>query len=516
MDVQTLFFAIALSSGVFGVLLIALERWTPRDDRLAFMAFGFLLLSVGAWLQVARGVVPPWLSIGVGNAVALVGLSYQLWSVMAVTGRPIAQRVRVGGIVGLCALTVVAVALPAPWPTVVASAAYGGIFAAAAVALLTWDGGNRTARYLVAALFLIDAGLYVWRAAQVVTGSPTALFVSQGAPQGGLTVPVVLYAMLLLTTLTTGFGVLLFIKRQSDQSLERAMAELTATLSTLPTGVLIVREGLIERANPAVAEMVGSSPSALKGTQAQLLHADATSLDGIVSALFGGPEPGHYSGEVELLRTDGTTFWALLEAGVVGSGDRAVVAVTDISEMKRLQGELVRRADFDALTGLPSRGSFLASAQAEVKRARRSLQPLAVAVIDLDRLKDINDTGGHAAGDAALQRVAAACTETFRETDLVGRVGGDEFIAVLPDSTLAQAAAACERLLGAVRQSPLMAQDFWIDLGVSVGVVQMQPDEDLDALIARADGAMYRAKAAGGGRVTGAEAHDEDAGNPPR
>ena len=99
-----------------------------------------------------------------------------------------------------------------------------------------------------------------------------------------------------------------------------------------------------------------------------------------------------------------------------------------------------------------------------MKRARRSLQPLAVAVIDLDRLKDINDTGGHAAGDAALQRVAAACTETFRETDLVGRVGGDEFIAVLPDSTLAQAAAACERLLGAVRQSPLMAQDFWIDL----------------------------------------------------
>lgn len=186
MDVQTLFFAIALSSGVFGVLLIAMERWTPRDDRLAFMAFGFLLLSAGAWLQVARGVIPPWLSIGVGNAVALVGLSYQLWTVLAVTGRPIPQRVRIGGIVALCGLTAVAVALPAPWPSVVASAVYGSIFAAAAVALLTWTGGKRVVRSLVAALFLADAALYAWRAADVLTGAPPVLFTSQGRPRAAV------------------------------------------------------------------------------------------------------------------------------------------------------------------------------------------------------------------------------------------------------------------------------------------------------------------------------------------
>ena len=104
--------------------------------------------------------------------------------------------------------------------------------------------------------------------------------------------PVVLYAMLLLTTLTTGFRGAAVHQAAIGSKPGTGDGRTHRHLEHIAHGVLIVREGLIERANPAVAEMVGSSPSALKGTQAQLLHADATSLDGIVSALFGEPSRG--------------------------------------------------------------------------------------------------------------------------------------------------------------------------------------------------------------------------------
>jgi diguanylate cyclase (GGDEF)-like protein len=167
-------------------------------------------------------------------------------------------------------------------------------------------------------------------------------------------------------------------------------------------------------------------------------------------------------------------------------GHKKAIALTE---------ELQRMATTDALTGLPNRRSLMASMELEVARAERSGRPLALALLDVDRFKTINDAHGHPAGDAVLQAVADELLRVTRAGDLLGRFGGEEFAIVMPDTNIEQARWACERLRKAIAARTMHYPNGTVGrVTISSGVALLAGEEGCDHLISRADGALYQAK----------------------
>jgi diguanylate cyclase (GGDEF)-like protein len=166
----------------------------------------------------------------------------------------------------------------------------------------------------------------------------------------------------------------------------------------------------------------------------------------------------------------------------------------------RQADELQRRLSTDPLTGLLDRRAFLAELDRENVRSRRYAQPLAVAVLDVDGLKTINDRGGHGAGDAALRAIGDAVRDGLRASDLGGRVGGDEFAVLAPESDEHAAVSLAERIRARAEAVRLPGA---LPLTVSIGLACVAPGRSwtADGILSRADRALYEAKRLGRNRV---------------
>jgi diguanylate cyclase (GGDEF)-like protein len=163
----------------------------------------------------------------------------------------------------------------------------------------------------------------------------------------------------------------------------------------------------------------------------------------------------------------------------------------------RREHELERRAMIDPLTGIANRRGIFDLLKREQDRARRTGAMTSVLMIDVDKFKRLNDELGHNVGDTALRQIAGALIREVRVVDQVGRIGGDEFLIVLPE-TGAEAAAALATRVSALRV-PLVTMDARAQrvVTVSVGVATMRPHETLEALVDRADHEMYRLRTTG-------------------
>jgi len=160
-----------------------------------------------------------------------------------------------------------------------------------------------------------------------------------------------------------------------------------------------------------------------------------------------------------------------------------------------------READFDAKTGLMALHALRRWSEGEFTRASRSGAPVSVLMIDLDHFRDVNTLHGHVVGDAALQHAARVVCTGRRVSDLCARYGGEEIVVVLPDTALASAAAAADRVLHELRSSPLQVGAAVLRLTASAGVAQWVAGDRLEDVIARADRALYEAKASGRDQV---------------
>ncbi|WP_341705702.1 GGDEF domain-containing protein, partial [Ferrovibrio sp.] len=174
------------------------------------------------------------------------------------------------------------------------------------------------------------------------------------------------------------------------------------------------------------------------------------------------------------------------------------------ADLERLR----RLAETDPLTGLLNRRAFLDAAARQVAYARRYDRALAVVVADIDHFKVVNDRHGHAAGDVAIRAVAGRLQQAVRDSDLVARFGGEEFVVLLMESDIAAAVSYAERVRGAIGGSPVdlgtdgNGRAAAVTLTVSLGCTVLgQDDRDVQDAIDRADGALYAAKAAGRNRV---------------
>jgi diguanylate cyclase (GGDEF)-like protein len=203
-------------------------------------------------------------------------------------------------------------------------------------------------------------------------------------------------------------------------------------------------------------------------------------------------------------------LWLL--AGSVGGLVGLFVAYRRVQLRERAaQSAIERLAHFDMLTGLPNRALLMDRLSQESARAKRGARPFAVLMLDLDGFKKVNDTWGHAAGDYVLKQVGSRSRACVRESDTIGRLGGDEFLAILPETSLEGAQGVAEKLREALR-APYDVPKATATLGASIGIaIFPQHGTDADDLQRAADAALYQSKREGKNRITVARTPRENA-----
>jgi diguanylate cyclase (GGDEF)-like protein/PAS domain S-box-containing protein len=206
----------------------------------------------------------------------------------------------------------------------------------------------------------------------------------------------------------------------------------------------------------------------------------------------------HSDGEVRYIQARARVYF-----DADGKPLRIVGTNEDITERELLKEKLEQQAQQDYLTGLSNRRHFMDQGQAELARAQRYGTPLSLLMLDIDRFKNINDTHGHKAGDIVLQRLSEIMRETLRSVDVIGRMGGEEFAILLPETDLKRATEVAERLRENVTHAQVALEATTpLQFTVSVGVSGMKgKDATLDILLNQADWALYEAKEGGRNKV---------------
>lgn len=266
-------------------------------------------------------------------------------------------------------------------------------------------------------------------------------------------------------------------------------------------GVIVLDDhGMISDINPAAARMFRARGDVL-GTQLDRMPVLANALSGVdlsrETPAFAFAIPG-----------SGAQIHVEISAHLLEdrSGRRvgSLIVARDVTTRVELEDELARLATTDPLTGVGNRRRFDERLTLEYDRALRSGRPLSLAIIDLDHLKEVNDAGGHRAGDDALRRVAEHMRTNVRRTDLVSRIGGDEFGVLLPETASAEAAMVLRRVADAVAQDRDATLAGHITVSIGLATIAASEHSATD-LVRQADDAMYRAKQAGRNRLDVAE-----------
>ena len=197
------------------------------------------------------------------------------------------------------------------------------------------------------------------------------------------------------------------------------------------------------------------------------------------------------------MSTDGLFALFAFETVIYVVGTAFVVVVTAKEHVALVHKTA---AMTDLLTGLFNRRAFLQTAHTLIAQRRRKSLPVSVLLFDLDKFKSINDRFGHAVGDDALKVFAATASASMRSTDVIGRLGGEEFAAIIPGNAV-EAGLVAERLRAAFQAAGVVISGHEIGATVSIGIASAIPPVEIEPLLARADAALYRAKHNGRNRV---------------
>ncbi|MGC9163568.1 MAG: GGDEF domain-containing protein [Thiomonas sp.] len=233
---------------------------------------------------------------------------------------------------------------------------------------------------------------------------------------------------------------------------------------------------------------------------ASRFYAETQSRQAIRDALDARGEVGPV--DVRMLTAHGANIHVMLAARSLRyDGKQAVLtSLVEITERKQRELALARQTQTDMLTGLYNRRGFFEHAEPTLREARGDLPSL--LLIDADHFKRVNDTHGHAVGDAVLLQLASRMSAALREGDVIGRIGGEEFAVFLPATHTRAATALAERMRELVARHALRIHGLRVPMTLSIGVTRLQPGENtLDAALSRADAAMYQAKQRGRNRV---------------
>ncbi|MBG0774908.1 MAG: GGDEF domain-containing protein [Desulfovibrionaceae bacterium] len=264
---------------------------------------------------------------------------------------------------------------------------------------------------------------------------------------------------------------------------------------------LAAPSGRVNDANVAMARLLGcDGPGELMAGPGLLAFlSDEEDWRALLEALLvEGGVSGH---ALRMNRRDGRALWVELFARAHFNGARLVqveALVSDVTEQRAALETLREQARVDVLTGLYNRRYFMELSHREVARARREGRPASLVYFDVDHFKAVNDRLGHEAGDEVLRTLAALARASVRDLDIVGRLGGEEFAVLLPDTDRAGACCLAEKLRAAFAGCPVATCGGEVRCTASFGLAELGGRADcLLAMLRRADAALYRAKAGG-------------------
>jgi diguanylate cyclase (GGDEF)-like protein/PAS domain S-box-containing protein len=297
-------------------------------------------------------------------------------------------------------------------------------------------------------------------------------------------------------------------RTQMESFNAQVLQKLGSVMSAAPVGLAFTRNQHFELVSEELCRLLGRPEQDIVGQRTQVIFAsneDYAALGPQVTAAFAQGQP--YSGEWPLLRADGTRFWGLLRARPVAPEAQeagTIWSLNDVSEQVAARRQLEHAAHHDALTGVVNRQGFEGALQS-LFDAQPGSRPASLVMIDLDHFKPINDTAGHAAGDAMLVAVAQAIASRVRATDIVVRLGGDEFALLLPHCPHERALGVAEKVREAITDLALTWEAHTLRVGASLGVAELgEHHESAAQWMAQADAACYEAKRHGRGRVRAA------------
>ena len=282
------------------------------------------------------------------------------------------------------------------------------------------------------------------------------------------------------------------------------LQQLRAVLDHAEVGIALTRNGHFELVSRNVCRVFRYTQAELVGQPARLVYASDAAYEAL--SRRAGPafiEHGAFDGEVELVRRDGQLFWAHMRGRAVVPGDHSqgtIWTMEDVTEQREQRERLTWASSHDSLTGLANRVAFEVLLEHATERAVS--EPFCALFIDLDRFKVVNDTSGHAAGDALLRDVANVLAAQVRKSDTVARLGGDEFAVLLDHCPLVQAQVIAEKIRSAVVAYELVWDGRTHNVGASIGLVPVGASLATAAeVLAAADAACYAAKRQGRNRV---------------
>jgi diguanylate cyclase (GGDEF)-like protein/PAS domain S-box-containing protein len=296
------------------------------------------------------------------------------------------------------------------------------------------------------------------------------------------------------------------VEMAAQEELKARERLLDGLAEAIPVGLFQVDEdGEIVYTNDRLHEILAVEPAEKVLAQlATLTEADRSRVDGAVAEALGEGSSADIEVELHLPSTGELRFCTISLRSLSredGTIEGAIACVADITDSARMRDELKRRATFDELTGGYNRASIMQALEDDISSGQRQAGR-AVVFIDLDLFKTINDEQGHAAGDELLKNVALRLQDVVRDGDMVGRIGGDEFLAVCPNiESPEQAMKLAGRLALAQREAVALAGGGAIVVQASIGVAWSTGEgDDADAMVAKADAAMYESKRQGLGQ----------------
>lgn len=299
------------------------------------------------------------------------------------------------------------------------------------------------------------------------------------------------------------------LTEETSRALRQSEERFRHALENAPIGMALMSpEGKFTQVNLALCMFTGYEPDELLKLTFETITCpdDAEKELSFVKRMEAG-EIDFYAIEKRCIRKDGQIVWGLITASLwrdeLGTPLQIIKQVQDITERKDLERHLEYRAQTDLLTGLANRGYFLELAERELVRALRYKRSLSIAMLDLDHFKAINDTYGHRTGDAVLKKLPQICRNVLREVDIIGRIGGEEFAIIFPETDSMQAFVIAERLREAIAAEKIpLGQGVPLHFTTSIGIAAItHDDENIDILLHRADTALYAAKRQGRNRT---------------
>ena len=305
--------------------------------------------------------------------------------------------------------------------------------------------------------------------------------------------------------LSLAFAQVVAQRQQREREMRALLMQLQAVFDHAEVGIALTRHGRFELVSRQLCRILGCEMTQVVGQSTRMIYPS----DEAYQALSDRAVPafmahGAFDGELELARRSGATFWAQMRGRAVVPGDRSkgtIWLIDDVTAVREQRERLAFDSTHDSLTGLANRAAF--ASVLERATARSKDEPFCALFIDLDRFKLVNDTGGHAAGDAMLRSVARQLESAVRQTDTVARLGGDEFAVLLHRCPVVIAHAIAEKMRCAVQGLELAFEGRTYSVGASIGLVAVDGSHaDSAEVLKAADAACYEAKRLGRDRVS--------------